>query len=63
MSLHSKIPEPGDARATAQYIEAMAKDLKALAATSGLGFLSYLLAMVQAEAATTVTRAQDSKDA
>lgn len=53
MSIHSKTPEPGDARTTAQYIEAMTKDLKGLAATAGLSFLSYLLAMAEAEAATT----------
>jgi len=35
---------------TAQYIGGMAKELRALAAKSELGFLAYLLAMVEQEA-------------
>jgi hypothetical protein len=34
----------------------MAKDLKGLATGAGLGFLAYLLAMVEADAAATVRR-------
>jgi hypothetical protein len=56
MKIEAKVPDPGDARATAQYIEAMAKDLKGLATGAGLSFLAYLLAMVEADAAATVRR-------
>ena len=35
---------------TAEYISGMAKELRALAASADLGFLAYLLAMVEQEA-------------
>lgn len=38
------------AAATAEYIHGMAKELEALAATADLGFLAYLLSMVEQEA-------------
>ena len=40
----------------AQYIAAMAHDLKGLAAGAGLPFIAYLLAMVEEDAATVVRR-------
>lgn len=43
-------------RDTAQYIETMAKEMKQLAARADLGFLAYLLAMVEDDAAATVKR-------
>ena len=46
MKIEAKVPDPGDAQATAQYIEAMARDLKGLATGASLGFLAYLLSMV-----------------
>jgi hypothetical protein len=45
-----------DARETAEYIEGMARDLRRLAAAADLGFLAYLLAMVEDDAAATVRR-------
>jgi hypothetical protein len=36
--------------ATAEYIHGMAKELEALAAAADLGFLAYLLSMVEQEA-------------
>ena len=57
MDITSGLPEPArDARATAQYIETLAKDLKRLAAAADLGFLAYLLAMVEDDAGATVRR-------
>ena len=57
MDIKSGLPEPPrDARETAQYIEALAKDLRRLAATADLGFLAYLLAMVEDDAGATVRR-------
>lgn len=47
---------PRNARETAQYIEAMAKDLRRLAAAADLGFLAYLIAMVEDEAGATALR-------
>lgn len=43
-------PELLAARATAQYIEAMARDLRGLALGAGLPFTAYLLSMVEADA-------------
>ena len=40
----------GAASETAQYIEGMAKELRILAAREDLGFLAYLLSMVEQEA-------------
>lgn len=47
---------PRDASQTAAYIEPLAKELRQLAAASNLGFLAYLLAMVEDEAAATAKR-------
>jgi len=38
------------AAATAEYIQGMAKELEALAVGADLGFLAYLLSMVEQEA-------------
>jgi hypothetical protein len=43
---------------TAQYIEGMAKELRILAAREDLGFLAYLLSMVEQEARRT-TKSDD----
>jgi len=56
-------PEPDDPRTAAQYIEAMARDLKGLALTSGLPFLAYLLGMVEADASSTARRTRPNPDA
>jgi hypothetical protein len=42
-----------DARETAVYIHRMAKELRSLAVEADLGFLAYLLAMVEDDAAAT----------
>ena len=42
-----------DARETARYIQRLAKELRTMAAESDLGFLAYLLAMVEDDAAAT----------
>ena len=57
MDIKSGLPESlRDARETAQYIEALAKDLRRLAAAADLGFLAYLLAMVEDDAGATARR-------
>ena len=57
MDDRSGAPElPRDARETAQYIETMARDLKRMAVAADLGFLAYLLAMVEDDAGTTLRR-------
>jgi len=43
---------------TAEYIGGIARELRAIAAQAELGFLAYLLSMVEHEAAETVTRSQ-----
>ncbi len=62
MKIEAKVPDPGDAQATAQYIEAMARDLKGLATGASLGFLAYLLSMVEADAAATAKRTPEKSD-
>lgn len=60
-SIASKEPQaPVGAAETAGYIAGLAKELRELALKSNLGFLSYLLAMVEQEAAEAV-RAAASK--
>jgi len=57
MDLKSGLPEPPrNPRETAQYIEALTKDLRRLAAAADLGFLAYLLAMVEDDAGATARR-------
>jgi len=43
---------------TAEYIGGIARELRAIATRAELGFLAYLLSMVEHEAAETVTRSQ-----
>ena len=63
MKIQSKLGEPPrDARETAEYIEGLARDLRRLAADSNLGFLAYLLAMVEDDAAATVRRLGKDSD-
>ena len=54
--------KPHDPRAAAQYIEAMARDLKGLASGSGLGFLAYLLGMVETDASSVVRQTDRMRD-
>ncbi len=57
MRIQTRSAEPSrDARETAEYIEGLARDLRRLAAAVDLGFLAYLLAMVEDDAAATVRR-------
>jgi hypothetical protein len=54
--------EPGgEARDVARYIEHMAKELRSMAAGVDLGFLAYLLAMVEDEGASTARKLEDKK--
>jgi hypothetical protein len=46
---------------TARYIAGIAKELRALAAGADLGFLSYLLAMVEEDANATARRLAQEK--
>ncbi len=50
---------PRDAQDTAVYIQRMDKELRALAIEADLGFLAYLLAMVEDDAAATAGRAAE----
>lgn len=50
-----------DPRETAQYIHALARDLKQLARDAKLGFLAYLLAMVEDDAATTIRKLDENE--
>jgi hypothetical protein len=56
--------EPGPPRTvrdTACYIERLAKELRGMAAESNLGFLAYLLSMVEEEAGTAVRQRSDNE--
>jgi hypothetical protein len=53
-------PEIGE---TARYIAGISKELRTMAAGADLGFLSYLLAMVEEEAGATARRASAEKSA
>ncbi len=46
---------------TADYIGGLAKELRAMAAKSNLGFLAYLLAMVEDDAEETARRLSERK--
>lgn len=52
-----------DPAATADYIGTIARELRALAAKSNLGFLSYLLAMVEDDAQATAKRLGAGREA
>lgn len=51
-----------DSAATADYISAIARELRTLAAKSNLGFLAYLLAMVEDDAQETPRRLADARE-
>jgi hypothetical protein len=53
-------PDAGD---TARYIGGLARELRALAAKADLGFLAYLLAMVEDDAEATARRHAEEKRA
>ncbi len=55
MKLRSNPLQP-DAEDTARYIGRLAHELRALAAKANLGFLAYLLAMVEDDAVATAQR-------
>jgi hypothetical protein len=60
--MDGKSPEPArSSRDVADYIGALAKDMKRLAAEADLGFLAYLLAMAENEAGATVRRLEKPK--
>jgi hypothetical protein len=57
-----RLPDPSrNPLETAEYIEGLARDLRRLAAAADLGFLAYLLAMVEDDAAATVRRLGNGK--
>ena len=56
-------PDRVDAAETARYIAGLAKELRALAANQDLGFLAYLLAMVEDDAQATVRRLSEQSSA
>ena len=63
MKIQSGLVEPArDARETAEYIEGLARDLRRLAAAADLGFLAYLLAMVEDDAGATARRLANGGD-
>ena len=47
---------------TAQYISILARELRAMAAKAELGFLAYLLAMVEDEAAASARKQSEQRD-
>ncbi len=47
---------------TAQYISLIARELRTLAAKANLGFLAYLLAMVEDEAAASVQKQTERRE-
>jgi hypothetical protein len=51
-----------NAAETARYIASLARDLREMAKRADLGFLAYLLAMVEDEAETTASRAPRGKE-
>ncbi len=55
-------PMKPDAEETARYIAALARELRTLAAKADLGFLAYLLAMVEDDAEATAGKLTDRKE-
>jgi hypothetical protein len=60
LNAESEPPPSGEAE-TATYIAGMAKELRTMAAKVNLGFLAYLLAMVEEDAAETARRLSRGK--
>jgi hypothetical protein len=58
---HDGRPPASDTRETARYIEQLARELRDMAAAADIGFLAYLLGMVEGEAAATVRRLSDDQ--
>jgi len=56
-------PSGANAADSARYIEAMAKELRIIASRSGLGFLAFLLHMVEDDAGAEARRQDDAADA
>lgn len=52
----SKPPLQPDGEETAQYISVMAREMRTMAAKADLGFVAYLLAMVEDEAASAASK-------
>ncbi len=52
----SNPPSPPDGEDIAQYIGMLSRELRTMAAKAELGFLAYLLAMVEDEAAASVRK-------
>jgi hypothetical protein len=57
-----KAPLQPDAEDTARYIGGLARELRTLAAKADLGFLAYLLAMVEDDAEAIVKRLSERRD-
>lgn len=52
---------PPDATETARYISGLAREMRAMATKANLGFLAYLLAMVEDDAEATARRLAEHK--
>ena len=59
----ARLGQRPDPEETARYVAEMAKELRALAAKADLGFLAYLLAMVEDDAAATARSFVERKGA
>ena len=57
----TKTPLQPDTEETARYIRGLARELRQMAAKADLGFLAYLLAMVEDDAEAAVARCAQRK--
>jgi hypothetical protein len=57
-----RAPLQPDAEDTARYIGGLARELRALASKADLGFLAYLLAMVEDDAEATAKRLSERRE-
>lgn len=58
----TKAPLQPDDEETAQYISVLAHELRTMAAKANLGFLAYLLAMVEDEAGAAAQRGDTQRE-
>jgi hypothetical protein len=58
----TKSPLQPDGEETAQYISVLAHELRILAAKANLGFLAYLLAMVEDEAVASARKVSGQRE-
>ena len=58
----TKLPSQPSGEDAAQYIAAIARELRSVAAKADLGFLAYLLSMVEDEAATSGQKQAEQRE-